>query len=119
MSRKNFRDPTTGQEFHITEFSSSLKDDQTIYKDRYRKELINEETGVKLEFIPRPKEDFGMPVVSSYNASSSSGQDNLVKHFGGRAKKFDTTGAGRDTKDQINGDFKKQILENAKDGKRI
>ena len=118
MSRKNFKDPDTGEEFYVSNFSSSFKGGETIYRDKYRKELINPCTGNVLEFIPRPKEDFGLPSLGGkYNPATTEGQAAIKQHFGGRANKFDTKGAGRDEKDQKVGDFKKQIMERAKDGK--
>lgn len=117
MSRKNFRDPETGEEFYIAAYSSSFKGGKMIHRDSSKKELVNELTGNVLEFIPRPKEEFGMPMMAKFNAKNEEGRQNIQDHFGSRATKFDTKGAGRDTKDQKQKDFSSSILERAKDGK--
>jgi len=117
MSRKNFKDPVTGEEFVITSFSTIFVNGEKVYKDNYRKELCNPKTGNKLVYIDRPPSDFGMPMVAKFNPTSIEGQKQIKQYFGERSKKFDTKGAGKDEKDQKVKDFKSQIIERAKDGK--
>lgn len=106
--RRNFKDPVTGEKFFIPTHSTSFDSaGNKVYRDKYRKELVNEKTGNKLVSIPR-KTDYskGMPMVSKFNATSPEGQANIKKHFGSRANKFDTQGAGRDERDARVQDFK-------------
>jgi hypothetical protein len=117
MQRKNFKDPVTGEEFSISEYTTSFKAGDRVYKDKYRKELINPKTGNKLVLIPRNKEEIGMPTILGFSSSSEAGREKIRNHFQKRATNFDTKGAGRDEKDQKSSDFKQQILERAKDGK--
>lgn len=52
-SRKNFRDPITGEEFFIPHFRTSYNTDGSVKKrvDKYGKELVNPATGNALEHI--------------------------------------------------------------------
>ena len=117
MSRNNFKDPVTGEEFHISTYKSSFKDGKTIHKDTSNRELKNDKTGNVLEFIPRPSKDFGMPMMAKYNAGSTDGQANIKKHFGARSNHDDTKGAGRDEKKEREGAFKKNLMNDIKEGK--
>lgn len=115
-NKSNFKDPETGEEFFFPTIISGIKDGKPFYKDKWRKELINDKTNNKL--VPIPTEGpITVPMVSKFNPTSVEGQANIKKHFGGRAHKFDTKGAGRDERDQKVKDFKGQIMERAKDGK--
>ena len=116
-SRNNFKDPKTGEEFHISTFKSSFKGGKTIHKDETNRELKNPSTGNVLEYIPRPFTGFGVPMVSKFNSSSSEGQANLKKHFGARSNKDDTKGAGGEEKRSREGAFKKNLMNDIKEGK--
>ncbi len=117
MSRNNFRDPETGEEFHIPTFRSSYKGGKKIHKDAAGRELTNPETGNVLEFIKRPAEEFGVPMMAKYNHKTAEGQKAIKSHFGARSHKDDTKGAGSMEKREREGAFKKNLMEDIKSGK--
>ena len=68
MQEPNFKCPKTGKEFYITEVRHNYKGAETIYKDRFGKQLINPENGEVLVQIER---DRGLCTTFGKFASSS------------------------------------------------
>lgn len=112
---KNFRDPVTKEEFYFPSFRATIKEDETIYTDPYRSELINPITGNKLEPIPRDG-PITVPAFTKFNPRTSEGQRAIKSHFGKAAHHDSTKGAGRDERDQRQGDFKRELGVRKKKG---
>lgn len=85
MSNKNFRCPESGDEFYYYQHSTSFsKLGEKIYKDKYGRELVHPESGVKLELIEKtPDWNKGCPSVIG---SPSGEKKRLVAHLKQRAK---------------------------------
>ena len=113
--RKNFRDPITGEEFFIPEFSSVYRVSGKIYKDKWKKQIVNPKTGTVLEPIER--EFTGVPMISKFNSKTAEGQNNIKNHFSSRSRKHDTVGAGKDEVDSKKEAFTTQLKDRMKDGK--
>ena len=75
MQDPNFKCPVTGKEFFIARHSTAFRGSDLIYKDRWDKELINEENGAAL--IPIPKEGFCINHISNKAESHSKMQEHL------------------------------------------
>lgn len=119
MIGTNFKDEVTGEEFSISSFSSVINSNGSVtYKDKWRKELVNPATGNKLVLIEKNTgEPIKVPFVAKFTATSREGQKNLKEHFGSRAQKFDSKGAGMEEKKEKVQKFQGQIIERAKEGK--
>ena len=52
--QNNFKCPETGEEFFVSEYSTSYEGTVKVYKDKWRKPLTNPKNGVRLVLIERP-----------------------------------------------------------------
>lgn len=72
----NFKCPETGREFFISQYSTSFKGSEKIFKDKWGKQLVNEENGVILEFIDHDR-GFCTTVMGSKQEQYVKMQDHL------------------------------------------
>lgn len=94
MKDPNFIDEKTGEKFSIPNFSIGYKDGESIYKDKWGKEIVNPETGDKL--VPIPKE--GMPAVFQ---SAEDRMHRNQKYFKDRAKKHAQSDESKHLKQKV------------------
>ena len=112
----NFVDPQTGGKFLISSYRICIDTQGTKYVDKSTgKQAVNPDTGTILDMI-KTEGPVEVPHFGKFSGTSKEGVQNLKKHFGGRAKKFDSGGAGRDIKDEKVKAFKDQIIERRKNG---
>ena len=83
FSSNNFKCPETGKEFFISQYSTSFKGSESVYKDKYKKVLVNPENDVPLVAIERDR-GFGVN-FAKFSPGTADGRERIKNHFASRA----------------------------------
>lgn len=86
-SEANFICPLTNEEFFIHQYTTSVDSDgETIYKDRWRKVLINPKNNEKLVLIEKEVDWATMGAPAVIAGKDRSGRDRTNKQLAKRSK---------------------------------